>query len=54
MFLFSQQKKAIRPLPAQSQIPNPEYEKVLMDYKGTINLLLSITELKPKLAKFVF
>ncbi len=46
MFLFSQQKKAIRPLPAQSQIPNqtnkefipnPEYEKALMDYKELIN-----------------
>ena len=46
MFLFSQQKKAIRPLPAQSQIPNqtnkefipnPEYAKALMDYKELIN-----------------
>ena len=46
MFLFSQQKKPIRPLPTQSQIPsqtkkefipNPEYEKALMDYKELIN-----------------
>ena len=46
MFLFSQQKNPIRPLPTQSQIPsqtkkefipNPEYEKALMDYKELIN-----------------
>ena len=46
MFLFSQQKKPIRPLPTQSQIPsqtkkefipNPEYEKALIDYKELIN-----------------
>ena len=46
MFLFPQQKKPIRPLPTQSQIPsqtkkefipNPEYEKALIDYKELIN-----------------
>ena len=46
MFLFSQQKKPIRPLPTQSQIPsqtkkefipNPEYEKALIDYEQLIN-----------------
>ena len=46
MFLFSQQKKPIRPLPTQSQIPsqtkkefipNPEYEKALIDYEELIN-----------------
>ena len=46
IFLFSQQKKPIRPLPTQSQIPsqtkkefipNPEYEKALIEYKELIN-----------------
>ena len=42
MFLFSQQKKAISPLPTQSQInkefiPNPEYEKAIIDYEKLIN-----------------
>ena len=46
MFLFSQQKKAIRPLPTRSLIPsqtekefipNSEYEKALIDYEELIN-----------------
>ncbi len=46
IFLFAQHKKPIRPLLTQSQIPsqtkkefipNPEYEKALIDYKELIN-----------------